>query len=189
MNSIEEANSLENTVQRIKSNPTKASFFIKAMLGFSNSFWDTDTYINTYISFDPDCMYIVFLNKNTNRNDYIRQTLENNSNYICTYYSNEYIVFRMTIPINFNNDFYKIIQGRYSQTTEDYKDLVLRINANIQLSVFNRLKSGLYVTKAAIKELEERLGCELYVKEVISKPDLDKELFNPEMFNLEDVKI
>lgn len=189
MNNIEEANSLEKLVQRIKSNPTKSSFFIRAMLGFSNTFWESESYLNTYITLNPDCMYIVFLKDNSSRANYIKTTLENNSNYICTYENENFIAYRMMIPINFNNDFYKILEGRYSQTKEDYKDLVLRVNSNTSQSLYDRIKSGLYVTKAAIKELEEKLGCELYVKEVISKPDMEKETFNPLLFNLEDAKI
>lgn len=188
-NTLETNNITEDFISNIKNNLTKASFFVKNMLGYNISFWDEDTYLNTYIGLDPDCMYICFLNNPNPKQTYMLNTLSDNPNWICKYENKDFVVCKLGIPINFSDDLHKIIDGKYSQTSEDYKDQILRLNCKLSRKSFDKIKNGLYVTKSAIKELEERLGAKIYVNEVISKPDLDKELFNPYTFNLEDGKV
>ncbi len=171
-------------ISNIKNNPTKASFFVRNMLGYNLSFWDDITYLNTYVSLNPNYMYICFINDENPKQIYMLNTLSDNPNWINMYKNNNFIICKLLIPLNFNEDFIKIMNGQYSKTSEDYKDLILKLNCKLNRVSFDKIKNGLYVTKSAIKELEDKLGCNLYIKEVISRPSLEKELFNPSIFNI-----
>jgi hypothetical protein len=186
---LEEDSITNEYISNIKSNPTKASFFIKNMLGYNLSFWDEVTYLNTYISTDPNYMYVCFLNEVNPKHTYMMNAMVDHPDFISKHQNQNFIICKFTIPIKFTSDFYRILDGKYSETTEDYKDLILRLNAKLNRFTFDKIKNGLYVTKSAIKELEDKLGCNLYVKEVISKPYIDKETFNPNTFNFKDGEI
>ena len=159
------------------------------MLGYNLNFWDDSTYLNTYITINPNYMYICFLNKFNLKQEFMLNSLANNYLFVNQHINKDFIICKLQIPINFTNDFNKILNGAYSQTSEDYKDLILKLNHKLNRVTFDKIKNGLYVTKSVIKELEEKLNNRLYVNEIISKPDLDKELFNPTIFNIKNGEI
>jgi hypothetical protein len=163
---------------------TKSSFFVRPMFGYSLNFYKDCGFVNTYISIEPPCAFLVFNNEDNSRQSYNFNTLKSNENFIDCLESVNYTVFKLRIPFQYREDFYVYLEGKYSEFNEDFKDSIIRINSQGDKTLYKEIKKKLYVTNEAIKELEEKLDCKLTIREVISKPNLDIELFNPEKYGI-----
>jgi hypothetical protein len=163
---------------------TKSSVFIRPMLKYSIPFWFESGYINTYIGLKPETIYIVFDRTLEYSVEFkkVSKTLEENYLYIDTLYYEKFVVLRLQVPVEFIEDFYTFLDGGYSRLSEEYKQNLLMLYIKFNKLIYQRINTTLYPTKKDIEAKEFELGAKLYVKELVSSPDLHKELFNEDNF-------
>lgn len=158
---------------------TKSSDFIRHLLGYSLSFWGTD-YYNCYIDPEEKQVYIVFRKPFTNINKIndITEELVVHSDFI-SYVSNEnWLVFKLHIPIKYDKDFNFFLKGSYSKLSEDFKQTILSLFFRYSKSSYETFKKIFYPSNEHIDKLEKFLDCKLPVREVYDIPDLDEERFD-----------
>ncbi len=114
---------------------------------------------------------------------------------------NNELVFRVKVPDQYIDDYYKIIEGRYSEISEGYKNLLISnkhygstiyalneppviINGQVATTMAEILKPSLKKREIVAEHFGEEVSC---VKELLSKPDLHYELYRKpnELFNEE----
>jgi hypothetical protein len=158
---------------------TKSSDFIRHLLGYSLSFWGTD-YYNCYIEPDERCMYLVFRKPfdNINKINNITEELIVHTDFI-SYISNEnWLIFKLHIPVKFEKDFNFFLSGSYSKVSEDFKQTILSLFFRYNRGSYDTFKKIFYPSNEHIDRLERYLDCKLPVREVYDIPDLDEERFN-----------
>lgn len=82
------------------------------------------------------------------------------------------------IPKQYNNDYNRFCQGRYSEMSEDAKQVICRLSGikPIQNSTVYKV---LYKTSDQKKKIEDSIGVELPIDaEVYSVPNIDKETYS-----------
>lgn len=162
---------------------TESNVFIRSMLGYSAPFYG-NTFFNTYISIEPELMYLVF-RKPANDKEQLFQDmkfgiLKTNHDYCSSDETEDYIILTFYIPIKYIDDFYKIIDGKYSRTSEDYKQLLLMLDVPYSEHRTTLFKI-LYPQQQDVKALAEYLNVELPSDaELKSIMNLEKEMFKYE---------
>lgn len=187
---MEEVSAVDNTINNFNDRKiTKSSTFIRGMLGYSFSFYGKDFY-NCYIHKDileNNIVYIVFKKpfKDINMFLTIVENLKIDDNFVAYKETDNFAVVKMQIPIMYRPDIKHFLNGDYNKMSEEYKDtlldLVYRYRRNDRL--LQAYKEGLYTTKKAIKNLEDKLGASLPKNEIISIPDLEVEAYIDSNFN------
>ena len=166
-------------------NNTKTTTFLMPLIGISElsiKHLHPKMLINAHIKSKEDKLIYIILNKVDSpeeSTDYV--LLQNlNEHFIdCIEEEQEYILIYQ-IPEYFHNDYDLIIKGKYSQTSVQYKEVLLRVYG-IQNNYENHLSTvhdALYPTTAKRQQYADFLNVDVrLIDEVCSKPKLPYEVF------------
>jgi hypothetical protein len=172
-------------------NYNKSTIFIRPMLGYSPLFYG-ERFYNCYIELDENIQDK--LKNNLKLNNYIYIVYKypiyiENFNALTSFeehldfveekkIENKYIIFKFSVPEQFEDDFLLFLSGSYSKFSNNYKEEILSLNSYWS-SIYNNISKILFPNKKHRKEIEEFLDVKLSANaEIFSKPDLNKEIFN-----------
>lgn len=178
---IEKENSLTTqTKQFDQTRPTKSTTFVRHMLRYPLSTWSDTGYVNTYIDITDESMFIILDRFNNNKINFnsLVESLTYNHHFIDFVETDNFYIFKLHIPNEFKDDFYLFLDGDYSKTSEEYKQLILGLYYTYNKSIYQILNKTFYPKNSDIEELESRIGQKLYKKEITSSPTLKVETFN-----------
>lgn len=144
-------------------------------------------FVNCYITEDYHC-YLVF-DKTEDYDEifyhFMQSTIRNNNKLVSYDDLEDEVVFIFKIPEIFKDEFDIFIRGAYSEFSEAYKKILVSFYGQISIkdsyeaSVFNTI----YPENFKRKQIAEHLSYKdsqidwRIVKEVLHKPDLEKEIF------------
>jgi len=179
---------VEEIVKERKPIFNKSTTFVRSMLGYSPLFFGY-MYYNTYISVNPERMYIVFSkpSKNTIDKDkdkyekqypYIFETLKKHSCFLEDISTDTFTIFIFSIPENYSNDFYLFLEGAYSKMSTLYKEELLALHSPIP-NAYEKVKGILYPAPHHKEYLAKKLGVDIdMIKEIFSKIEYSEEVFD-----------
>ena len=167
---------------------TKSTYFLMPMLGYQkNDFVSHGTkdnfLINCHIDdlINPSLIIVLDNNKDVNlemllyKND-INSQFEGSA----LEEDGEQILLKYKLDSRYYSDFYKFIDGKFSEMSQTYKSRLIGLygrksnNQDHRPSIFD----ALYPTSSKRKQWADYLGVDVdMIKEVSSKPDMDYELF------------
>lgn len=166
----------------------KSSTFVRSMLGYSPMFFG-NMHQNTYISINPDRMYLVFykpthdmeeeeIERYTKQYPYIFDTLRQHSAYEEEKSINKFDIFIFSIPDKYKEDFFHFIEGSYSKMSVEYKEEMLALHSPIP-TAYDRIKGILYPMVHHREYLAKKLGVDIdMIKEIFSRMDYEDEIFD-----------
>lgn len=157
--------------------------------------------INVYIQHEPEPhLYVITLPDDNITDVLIR--LNNHENFIESYDDDDgkELIFKLSIPSKYTEDYYKVLSGSYSQVSLEYKHLLKKFYGNNvydlsvpPLIVNNQVATTMWeILNPSIKKREQvakHFGVDINsVKELISKPDLKYELYKKanQLYNQEE---
>lgn len=169
------------TTQILKKCNTESNIFIRGMLGYSQTFYGS-TFFNTYLAIEPESMYLVFNKAENERQKSYQETkfsiLKNNKDYLSSSETEDFHILVLNIPIKYMDDFYKILEGKFSKTSEEYKQLILMLAVPYS-NERTKLFKIFYPQEEDVEALAEFLDVELPKDaEIKSKMNLRDELFD-----------
>lgn len=171
----------------------KSTIFIRSMLGFSPLFYGNAYYYNTYVSVNPDRMYIVFhklskdadedeINRYMKQYPYIFNTLREHPCFVEQIGTELYDIFVFDIPNKFKEDFILFLEGKYSKMSPHYKEELLALHSPM-IGAFNRIKAILYPQKHHRAYLEKKLDVVLPSDaEIFDRIEFSEEMFDINKF-------
>lgn len=172
---------------------TKVTMFCLPMYGihykdFGNHLLNVHT-----IQEDNPYLYVLILNpyKEDPHLNKVLDKLRNHYNFVEETRDDEdyEIVIKMKLDSHWEDDYYKIMSGDYSQLSEDYKKILINLFSDrkedltkppkiIDGQVLTTMHEVLYPTIEKKKVIAKHFGVEVSsVKELISKPDIRYELY------------
>jgi hypothetical protein len=166
-------------------NNTKTTTFLMPLIGISElsiNFLHPRMLINAHIKSKEDKLIYIILNKLDSpeeSRDYV--LLQNLNEHFVDYIEEEqeYILIYQ-LPKHFNKDYELILQGKYSQTSVPYKEIMLRVYG-IQNNSANHLSTVhdvLYPTDVKRQQYADFLNVEvMLIEEVCSRPKLQYEVY------------
>lgn len=166
-------------------NNTKTTTFLMPLIGISElsvNFLHPKMLINAHIKSKEDKLIYIILNKLDSpeeSRDYV--LLQNLNEHFVDYIEEEqeYILIYQ-LPKHFNEDYELILEGKYSETSVPYKEIMLRVYG-IQNNSANHLSTVhdvLYPTDIKRKQYADFLNVEvMLIKEVCSRPKLPYEVY------------
>ncbi len=165
-----------------------SSIFIRSMFEIKCKDWG-DNYINTYIL--DDNIYLVFTKKDIEfSNSLIFDILERLETYINRYENDDWVIYKMLVPIKYIIDYKYILIGKYSKTTEEYKSAVLnksrlfeKHNDNKPRDLLDYIRKTLYPTKKDLEYIKKDLDVDFDIEEYCSVLDENLNIFKPNKFN------
>lgn len=166
---------------------TKTTRFLMPLVGISEFNLEKIQYkllINTYIKSLNEQLICIVLNKldyPEESNNFIN--LQNLNEHFVDYIEEEeeYILVYQ-IPSHFKNDYDLILNGKYSKTSEPYKQILIRIYGYTknEKSRLATVYDCLYPTIEKKKQIASDFEVDYKnIEEVSSKPDITYELFKP----------
>lgn len=166
---------------------TKTTLFLLPILGYTyrDFFINNKNYLhNCYISdLDKPKMYCVF--DNSEQNDsltIVQNRLIGNYSFVSRYFDNDNLelVYSFNLGSDFEDDFYKFLDGQYSKLSKDLKDILIFCYGK-QTDVTNfksTIYEAIYPTDDKRITIAKALGVEVSeIKEVFDKPDIRVELY------------
>lgn len=173
------------TTEKVKPLSTDSNIFVRAMLEYSPMFYG-NTYYNTFISIEPELMYLVFHkteNVKSRESQEIKFSILKTNIYYCGSDETEnFFILMFYIPEKYMDDFYKVIDGKYSRTSDEYKNSLLGLMQPYS-GERTTLYKILYPQPDDIKALSDYLDVKLPKDaEIKSRMDLKKEVFKYENF-------
>ena len=163
---------------------TKSSIFVLPMLGGNRNlyFWN-QLFLNCFIATekDKDCIVLAFRFSA----DPLFIKFEKALTKFRTFIRKEdphpgFVYFVFDVPKNYYKDYYKFVNGKYSQLSKLYKVNLLEFH---NFEVNDMIGQVLFLAPERKKQLEIKLGCELDPSsELLSIIDIEKETFNPEIY-------
>lgn len=173
------------TTEKVRPLSTDSNIFVRSMLEYSPMFYG-NTFFNTFISIEPEMMYLVF-HRTTNPKFFEAQEikfsiLKTNSYYCGSDETENFLILMFYVPHKYLDDFYKVIDGKYSRTSDEYKNLILGLMQPYS-SERTTLYKILYPQPDDIKALSDYLDVELPKDaEIKSRMNLKKEIFSYDNF-------
>jgi hypothetical protein len=160
---------------------TKASFFIREMLGYSPSFYGVN-FFNCYIDIDTRSMHIVFKKPIIDKNYHIvKEDLQRDPEFI-SYISNDiYEIFNLKVPKIYEADFLKFINGKYSEFSKGFKEHITGLHLHTNRITYKFINDIIFPSEEKRISLAKRLGVnvkDLPNNEVFDVPNLEDETFN-----------
>jgi hypothetical protein len=147
----------------------KSYFFLLPMINLSSG--SSSEIINTYIGIKGEKLdfSLYVLKKNP---EYKMRALEG---YIRDLETIDGFLYQYKIPEKFEEDYMKFIAGKYSEFSNSYKNKIYSLlqKPYRETNVYKVLNKSL----DARKLLEDRIGQSIGDQEVLSIPDIDKELY------------
>jgi hypothetical protein len=174
--------------EEIENKETCSSIFFRNLLNYPLSFW-SDNYYNTYIELDKSDaeehkLIIVFIKDFINA-EFINSKYEDltqNKLFEDFSESENFVMFRFKFPSNFKNDFWLVLNGDFSKTSNHFKEINLHCYNRFDKSLYNKYKKIFYPSNNDIEELEKQLEANLPKREIFSKPALINECYDLKMF-------
>jgi len=91
-------------------------------------------------------------------------------------FSDDFIYFELSVPKKYKNDYKKFIEGKYSEFSSNYKDMILKFH---KIDIDSQIAQILYKGQTRRKKLEDSLGVSLDPDaELFSVINKDRELFD-----------
>ena len=163
---------------------TKSSIFVLPMLGGNRNlyFWN-QLFLNCFIATeeDKDCIVLAFRFSS----DPLFIKFEKALTKFRTFIRKEdphpgFVYFVFNIPPKYYTDYYKFINGKYSELSKLYKINLLEFH---NFDVDSMIGKVIFKAPERKQELEKKLGCILETNsELLSIIDISKETFNPEIY-------
>jgi len=164
---------------------TRTTTFLMPLIGITEEKimdFHPKIFINAYVENIADKKIIVVLNKvdfEEESKDFITTEYLNEHFERCDEDDEEYLLY-YNIPEHFYDDFMKIMQGQYSQTSPSYKDILIKIYGNGRNTTDHRptVFDCLFPTDEKRQVYADYLGVELpLIDEVSSRPRKKYEIF------------
>lgn len=168
---------------------TKVTNFCLPMYGFHKRDFKNKL-LNVYILHEDDpCLYVVTLNDNSITD--VLTKLSANEHFIESFDDDDgkELIFKLKVPQKHEEDYFKILNGIYSEISKEYKEILKQFYTNniYALDVPPLIVNGQVATtmweilNPSIKKKEQvakHFGVDISnVKELMSKPDLKYELY------------
>ena len=162
----------------------KSSIFIMPMLGGNrNLFFWNQLFLNCFIATENDKDCIVLLYRFSSDPLFIKfeKALTNFKSFIKKEDPHPgFVYFVFDIPTSSYTDYYKFINGKYSELSKLYKINLLEFH---KFDVDSLIGKVIFKSPERKKELEKKLECTLDTNsELLSIIDIKQETFNPEIY-------
>lgn len=167
---------------------TKSTYFLMPMLGYQkNDFISHETkdnfLINCHIDDIANPSLVIVLDNNNDVNlEVLLYKNDINSQFEGSELEDDgqQIILKYKLDSRYHSDFYKFIEGRFSEMSQTYKARLVGLYGRKSNNIDHRpsIFDALYPTSSKRKQWADYLGVDVdLIKEVSSKPDIDYELF------------
>lgn len=165
---------------------TKASLFILPMMPQPKNFYLTGTrLLNAFVRTPEHDNVIALLYRFSGQKTFLgmESSIRHTPGFISAEdMTSSTVLYTLNVPDRFMEDYTLFLQGSYSRMSEAYKERILRFHEMGPSSAIGQI---LYKSEDRKKSLEEMLETRLPPDaEVFSSPDLDKETYDPLIYDL-----
>lgn len=164
---------------------TCSSMFFRNLLNYPLVFWGKN-YYNSYVEIveDFEKLVVVYTRNFEDTASYLKvyEELTNNRLFESYTETENYYIFKFNFPRAYINDFYLLINGDFSKTSNSFKELSLQCYLRYNKELYNKYKRIFYPSNTDIELLEQKLDSKLPKREIASKPEFRVEVFDIKKF-------
>lgn len=168
----------------------KSRIFLLPLIDANVSVHEFDPFLID-VNIDKDNIQLILIFDNTYISEEFKMIFYKLSNNYCYIDNSDYggngteLICNFSIPKEYRDDFFKFIDGKYSEMSEKYKKKILTFNMfpNVTHSVKGKITPYdiLFPSEQKRKEIAEDLGVDIknMNDDLYDKPNMDYEIYHP----------